>query len=163
MGTCRWPNIARACCCRARERASSRWLRVWRLPRSARSISRCITSWQRHLGDETKLLASALVFVLPIMQKVVPIRAWIVDDTGIPKKGKHSVGVARQYCGELGKQDNCQVAVTLSVAHDQEWPGDCVPALSAADVGRRRGAAREGGRPRRDRVRHQAADRARPD
>lgn len=69
--------------------------------------------------DETKVLASVRSFVLPIMQKVAPIRAWIVDDTGIPKKGKHSVGVARQYCGELGKQDNCQVAVTLSVAHDQ--------------------------------------------
>lgn len=68
--------------------------------------------------DETKLLASVRSFVLPIMQKVAPIRAWIVDDTGIPKKGKHSVGVARQYCGELGKQDNCQVAVTLSIAHD---------------------------------------------
>jgi SRSO17 transposase len=44
---------------------------------------------------------------------------WIVDDTGFPKKGRHSVDVARQYCGQLGKQDNCQVAVSLSLASER--------------------------------------------
>jgi SRSO17 transposase len=44
---------------------------------------------------------------------------WIVDDTGFPKKGAESVGVAHQYCGQLGKQENCQVAVSLSLASER--------------------------------------------
>ena len=54
--------------------------------------------------------------VMPAMQKDGAVVAWIVDDTGFPKKGKHSVGVTRQYCGQVGKQENCRVAVSLSVA-----------------------------------------------
>src|ERR687893_1015772 len=69
--------------------------------------------------SDAALLAVVREQVLPAIARHGPIRYWIVDDTGFPKKGRHSVGVARQYCGELGKQDNCQVAVSLSVANDR--------------------------------------------
>ena len=93
---------------------------------------------QASWSDE-RVLAKVCEMVLPAMTRQGPIEAWIIDDTGFPKKGKHSVGVARQYCGQLGKQDNCQAAVSLSIASrqaslpvryrlylPQEWADDAV-------------------------------------
>ena len=87
--------------------------------------------------SDAAVLSKVRELTMPVLEKHGPVEAWIIDDTGFPKKGKHSVGVARQYCGQLGKQDNCQIAVSLSVANrhaslpiayrlylPQEWAND---------------------------------------
>ena len=87
--------------------------------------------------SDERVLGKVRELVLPAVERQGSIEAWIIDDTGFPKKGRHSVGVARQYCGQVGKQDNCQVAVSLSLANHRaslpvayrlylpaDWAGD---------------------------------------
>jgi SRSO17 transposase len=87
-------------------------------------------------SDEA-VLAKVRQLVLPTFEAHGSVEAWIIDDTGFPKQGKHSVGVAPQYCGQLGREANCQVAVSLSIANHhaslpvayrlylpREWAGD---------------------------------------
>lgn len=68
--------------------------------------------------SDRALLRVAREEVLSTMDRHGGLLAWVVDDTGQRKKGTHSVGVARQYCGNIGKEDNCQVSVSVSLANE---------------------------------------------
>ena len=69
--------------------------------------------------SDAAVLSKVREMVVPEMARHGPIEAWIVDDTGIAKKGTHSVGVARQYCDQLGQPDNRQVAVSVARQHQR--------------------------------------------
>src|ERR1700756_3725092 len=94
--------------------------------------------------SDERVLAKVRELVMPAIERDGSIEAWIIDDTSFPKQGRHSVGVQHQYCGQLGKQANCQVAVTLSLAnHDASLPVAYrlyLPKAWAEDDARRRKA-----------------------
>jgi SRSO17 transposase len=133
----------------------ARWyLRGLMLPGSRKSVEpmaarvhpqdvRSAHQSMHHLVADSDWSDNALLAA--VAREVVPVLTasgeepcyWIIDDTGHRKYGRHSVGVARQYCGQLGKVDNCQVAVSLSLATEEgslplsyrlylpeEWTGD---------------------------------------
>src|SRR4051794_29137389 len=74
--------------------------------------------------SDERVLSRIQELTLPIIEDSGAIEAWIIDNTGFAKKGRHSVGVARQYCGQLGKRDNCQIAVSPGLRRGRlcRWP-----------------------------------------
>jgi SRSO17 transposase len=101
------------------------------VPRMHQKLQHFIATSPWH---DDAVLARVREEVIPRMQDREPIQAWIVDDRGMPKKGKLSVGVAHQYCGQLGKQANCQVAVSLSIAKFVRELARSISSLYAASV-----------------------------
>jgi SRSO17 transposase len=96
---------------------SNQWRPLRRRPEPRHNINQLLHFVGESRWVDDDVLTKVSEMVLPAIERGDAIEAWIVDDTGFPKKGKHSVGVARQYCGQVGKQENCQVAVSLSIAN----------------------------------------------
>src|ERR1019366_7434611 len=102
------------------------------VPRMHQKLQHFIATSPWH---DDAVLARVREEVIPRMQDREPLQAWIVDDSGMPKKGKLSVGVAHQYCGQLGKQasklSGCRELVDCKFVRKL---APSIPALYAASV-----------------------------
>ena len=139
----------------ASARAWSRWPRSRIRREIRRSISRCCISWAA-AGPMRRAEQSSRVGAAH-RSKITAGKAWIIDDTGFPKKGRHSVGVARQYCGQLGKQETARSPSRCRRQQSASLPMACRLYLPKAWATIRPGA--EGRRPEEAAIRNQAPDR----
>ncbi len=113
-------------------------------------------------SDEA-LLGCARDYALSAMTKAGPVAVWIVDDTGLPKKGTHSVGVARQYCGQTGKQGQLPGSCQLVGGHMDGQFAHSLPFISAGTLGQRQPTQAAGQDSEQHRFSDQTGDRAGPD
>src|SRR5215475_14781664 len=116
-GTNRCGIIAPGCWRRKAAAAWSRWTAVTDPGHVSAQHQKLLHFVGNSPWSDEEVLAKVRELVVPSMTRHAPIKVWIIDDTAFPKQGEHSVGVHHQYCGQLGKQANCQVAVTLSIAN----------------------------------------------
>lgn len=106
---------------------------------------------QQFLADSPWSHPMVLAALAAKMEPVIAPEAWVVDDVSFPKDGHASPGVARQYCGALGKTANCQVAPSVHLVTDAascpvnwrlflpaEWDPAAVPAEQRVSVAERR-------------------------
>jgi SRSO17 transposase len=161
IGPLRSDLIARACCFRAiGKRRTNGGTR--RAGTSARGVPVVAHFVAKADWSDDAVLSAVRANVLPTIERHGTVRAWIIDDTGVPKTGTHSVGVAPQYCDQLGKQDNRPLAVTLSVANDPANLPVAHHLHFTASLGRRSGGTCQGGCAGRGDVPDQIGNRARP-
>ena len=118
IGTNRSPRTAPACCCPVTEKASSRWRPALRPTRSAPSTSRCITSWRRHHGMRPSYFLPCARSCCRRSRKTHQSAPGLSTTPAFPRRASIRSAWRAEYCGELGEQDNYQIAVTLSVASD---------------------------------------------